>query len=132
MAILCYLIDKKDPNFNLAHCYYYSDCSKEDLTKYINRTDHCEKNSTCYNELCSFCLGLADKTFDNCLRQSFDQCLLCDSPILETSCYKDLSECPNGYEDIQEIADFFWNPRWCLKEATYCSKSKYKEIIVDS
>ena len=43
LAILCYLINKKDPNFSLAHCYYYSDCSKEDLTKYINGTDHFEK-----------------------------------------------------------------------------------------
>ena len=124
------MVHKKVIKENNYYCQK-NGCSSEDMNKYLNGTDHCEKNSTCYYKACSFCLGQANIAYDNCLRQSFGECLLYNSTYVESFSYKDLAECPNGYEDIQEIAGIFGVPHWCLKESTYYSKSKYKEIFVD-
>ena len=129
LAIMNFLVYKdKDKVFNLEECK----CDLDSFSKYLERQDKCERNSTCNTKECFYCLGQTNKYFNNCTINSFDQCLVCTTTMVEGICYEDLTECPHGYEIKYALSFFFATRQWCLKEAVHYSSSYYNEIVVNS
>ena len=132
LAVLSFLVYKdKEKTLNMTDCLS-SDCVSQDINSYLDQTDICEEGSACDSQECFYCMGKNYKDYNNCLRQSYDECLLCKSTMVEGTCYEDLGDCPNGYENIEKLTVMFGNALWCLKKPLYYSKSFYNEILVGS
>ena len=125
------ILNSKQLWYFIDYCEYLN-CAIEETMVYVDWTDSCSESSNCNNQYCYYCVGRANKTFEGCLRQSFNHCLICDSTMVEGNCYRDLNECPSGYIDVEKLANLFGNSHWCLKEHNNYSKSNYKEIYVNS
>ena len=63
----------------------------EDINDYLDGINSCTEDTTCNFEECSYCMGQANKAFESCLRQSFDECLVCKSTMVEGTCYKNIN-----------------------------------------
>ena len=128
-AVLSFLVYQNNTKLlKLDDC----ECSSNLTQAYLNGSEYCESYSECYNENCLYCMGQANVWYSSCLRQSFDKCLLCDSTMVVGTCQNDLSACPVGYENIEQLTDEFKNKLWCLKEPVHYTVSNYKIVYVDS
>ena len=93
----------------------------------------CAAKSGCDTVGCFSCAGLVDISFPNCLRNNDTHCIICDSAMVMDVCAPSLTECPLGYQHINEIAILFSNTLLlCMVEPTIYSPNNYKYFYVDA
>ena len=130
-AVLNYLV-YQDRNKVMELNLCDNKCDRTSLNKYLEGNDTCSDSSKCNNKYCYYCMGKTGMNFENCLRQTMDSCILCNTGMIAGKCYNNIKKCPAGYLEQSKLRDMFGNTIWCLKEAIYYSRSNYKEIFVNT
>lgn len=127
-GVINYIIHKNASILlNLDNC----SCSSDLIEKYLDGTEYCEMESDCNSKECLYCMGKATKVMENCVRNSFDQCLVCESTMVDGTCQDTLTDCPTGYESKGKLSELFQNNVWCLREPVHYSSFYYMQVYVD-
>ena len=108
------------------------ECTSDNITSYLSDTLTCKEEYGCYSKECFYCMGKAEDSMDNCVRQSFEDCLVCSTTMVGATCNKDLTSCPYGYVENSKLSELFGIDLWCLREPVRYTKSNYQKIYVDT
>ena len=83
MGVLNYVVQQDSSVFlSTSSC----GCSSNSIEGYLNGSSFCDSGSECSGEECLFCMGMANAKFSECVRNSFKQCLVCVSTMVDGIC----------------------------------------------